>query len=80
MNANQKIMEEAEQFVQEHLVECCQEVIKWHASTSLEDGRVRQLINILQELDAHVSIGLAECLIQKAAMAKVADLNKAEPM
>ena len=59
------------EFTNEHLVECCAELLHWHKESILPDGKVRELA-ALCTFDEYNRISHAERMIELAALERVA--------
>ena len=63
-----EIIHVAEKFVHDNLKECCQELVRYRNSSLLEDGRVRELSNILRPVANSYAQTVAEKLVTSAAV------------
>jgi hypothetical protein len=70
--SNKKSMALAEKFCKENLAECCREIIDWHKTGILCDGKTRELAHILEFL-RHESLTVAESMIFIASIEMVAN-------
>lgn len=67
-----------EEFIAEHLVEMCQEMVEYRNTGILRDGRVRELRERIfseDKVNASCALSLAEKLVYDAAVAKVAETH-----
>jgi hypothetical protein len=71
-----EIMDAANAFAREHLPEAAAELVEWSATSILRDGRVRELSRMLARVDESHSLTLAENLIVRAALERVAKESK----
>jgi hypothetical protein len=71
---------QAETFAREHVVECAVELLEWSNTSLLRDGRVRELAKMLQQLDEHHSLTLAERFATRAALERAVQPAPTEEM
>jgi hypothetical protein len=64
-------LEQARALVRENLRQCCEEVLQWHDTTILPDGRVREVTNLLEPVMGANALGVAENLVTRAALEEV---------
>lgn len=74
MNNNFEKLEEAKRFAKDNLEECCRELIEWHDSSVLRDGKVRELAKILS-FTGHVTLSVAESLIKRVAYEHICNVK-----
>ena len=61
------------QFARDNLKECAQEVIEWHDTAILRDGKVRELAKMCNEWASGVDdLRLAERIVERVALEEVA--------
>ena len=73
---NAAIMRLAKSYAKDHLTECCEEIIEWRSTSVLREGRVRELAKVLRPLVEHDALGVAESLVVRAAMDRIAGKEK----
>ncbi|NML34883.1 hypothetical protein [Paraburkholderia antibiotica] len=66
------VNDRAKSFAKEHLIECAAELLEWSRTALLRDGRVRELAVMLEPLDMHNPLALAEAIVKHAALERVA--------
>jgi len=64
-------MEKARRFVKDNLTELCQEILEWHNTAILRDGKVRELAQMLKFTGCDLAV--AESMINSAALTFVAN-------
>lgn len=72
------IRETAKQFAKEHLSECAAELLVWHSTSLLKDGRVRELARMLRPIHSSDALQGAELYINRAALNAAATLTTSE--
>jgi hypothetical protein len=75
---NAAVMRLAKSYAKENLTECCEEILEWQSTSVLRAGKVRELANVLRPLVTHDALRVAESLVMKAAMEKIAGKGGAE--
>lgn len=76
MNEQSKSLEVARQFVKEHLIECCDELLSWRLSGVLIDGCVREAAKMVEKVDKNYDLQIVEDIVTKEAMNFVVELKK----
>ena len=71
---NATIMRAAKAYAKANVIECCREIIEWQDTAVLRSGRVRELADVLRPMVDHDALRLAESLIKRAAMEKIAEV------
>lgn len=66
MNIQQLQLKTAERFAETNLKQCCVELLDWHNSTILVDGKVRELTTMLIDLGGDLT--LAEHIVTDLAI------------
>lgn len=66
-------MQQMKKFVAENLKQCCQELIEWHDTATLPDGKVREAATILDGIDPSQLLRIVENEINSQALKKVAN-------
>lgn len=62
------------QFCKNNLAECCHEILEWHETAILRDGKVRELAGIFYFAEPH-ALSMAEEAVKTEAMKFVLLIN-----
>lgn len=73
MNNNFEKLEEAKRFVKDNLEECCRELIEWHDTSILCDGKVREVAKLCS-FAGRDALPVAESLIKMAAYERICNV------
>lgn len=70
-----QIMRQADTFAREHVCELAGEIIEWQDTSILRKGKLRQLASTLRIADGLNSLKLAESMVVRAALERVATID-----
>ena len=70
------IAAEAAKFAKDHVVVICEEVLEWHNTSILREGRVRELARLLEPLADSYALSVAESYARRAAFEFVVQNRK----
>lgn len=73
MQDNNEKLEEAKRLIRENLETCCRELLEWHDSGILRDGKVREIARLCSFAGSS-ALSLAEGLIERAAIEHVCNI------
>ena len=68
--------DKAIQLVNENLQECCEEMLEWHDTAILREGKIREIGEICKELSDYGYLRIVESYIFTAALRKIAEIQK----
>lgn len=72
-----ELKEESRQFAVEHLAECAAELIEWHDTARLRDGKVRELGKMCAEwVGEHDALRVAERMVEREALIACAAIGR----
>lgn len=66
-----QILDRGRAYIAENLLEACQELLEWQNTGLLRDGVMREAALILEPLDTHHSMKIAEDEVKRQAMEAV---------
>ena len=62
------IIDQARDYIKQHLKECCEEMLEWQNTSILCNGHVRHAALIVSEFNKNYDLAIAEDIIKKEAM------------
>jgi len=74
----QGIYPAARGFAREHVQQCAKEILEWRCTGIYRGSRLAELANILKPIDASRHMQMAEDLVTKVALAKLASSDEAK--
>lgn len=63
-----QVKKQAEEFAATHVIALSQELIQWHDTALLPDGKLRELASIWAQVDSTGAMSLAESTATRAAL------------
>ena len=61
-------MTQVRQLVRKHIKVLCEEILEWHSTAILRDGKFRELAKIVETVDEHCAYSILENVVHEEAM------------